>query len=85
MHVYTDDSAKKVVRDGGSGVLVRFSDKEIKSMSAPGGKLSTNYWAEILDISTVPELLTDLWKNVENSIFSDSRKPPVFVLSCMRV
>ena len=72
-HVYTDGSAAEAVRDGGSGVLVRFSDGATKSVSVPGGKLCTNYQAEILAIKTAADFLTELGKDMGNVvIFSDS-------------
>ena len=47
-HVYTDGSAEDAVRNGGSGIYIRFPDGRCHTQSLPSGKLSTNYRAEQL-------------------------------------
>ena len=36
-HVYTDGSAEEGMKNGGSGVYIRYSDDDTTSLSVPGG------------------------------------------------
>ena len=58
-HVYTDGSAEKGMKNGGSGVYIRYSDGDTTSLSVPGGLQCSNYRAEILAISTAAEHLLE--------------------------
>ena len=74
-HVYTDGSAEEVMKNGGSGVYIRYeySDGDTTSLSVPGGLQCSNYRAEILAISTVAEHLLERRKKMGNiAIFTDS-------------
>ena len=53
IHVYTDVVAEEAVRNGGSGVYVRFADGERSSISVPAGKLCSNFRADVLAINTL--------------------------------
>ena len=47
-HVYTDGSAEEGMKNGGSGVYIRYSDGNTTSLSVPGGLQCSNYRAQIL-------------------------------------
>ena len=47
IHAYTDGSAEKAVRYGGSGIYIKFPYKPPTSLSFPVGKQSSNYIAEL--------------------------------------
>ena len=47
IHAYTDGSAEKAVRNGGSGIYIKFPYKPPTSLSFPVGKQSSNYRAEL--------------------------------------
>ena len=44
-HVYTDRSAEEGMKNGGSGVYIRYSDGDTTSLSVPGGLQCSNYRA----------------------------------------
>ena len=72
-HVYTDGSAEEGMKNGGSGVYIRYSDGDTTSLSFPGGLQSSNYRAEILAICTAAEHLLESGKQIGNIIiFTDS-------------
>ena len=72
-HVYTDGSAEEEMKNGGSGVYIRYSDGDTTSLSVPGGLQCSNYRAEILAISTAAEHLLESRKKMGNiAIFTDS-------------
>nr|KAG5705581.1 hypothetical protein BaRGS_034779 [Batillaria attramentaria] len=72
-HVYTDGSAEEATHNGGSGVYVRFPDGEQTSIAVPGGKLCSNFRAEVLAITTAADFLSSSIKPLGNiSIFTDS-------------
>ena len=72
-HVYTDGSAEEGMKNGGSGVYIRYSDGDTTSLSVPGGLQCSNYRAEILAISTAAEHLLESRKKMGNTtIFADS-------------
>ena len=56
-HVYTDGSAEAAVRNGGSGILIRFPDGQRISKSLPTGRLCTNYKAEQTALLAAAKLL----------------------------
>ena len=66
-HVYTDGSAEEGIKNGGSGVYIRYSDGDTTSLSVPGCLQCSNYRAEILAISTAAEHLLECRKNWEIS------------------
>ena len=72
-HVYTDGSAEEGMKNGGSGVYIRYSDGDITSLSVPGGLQCSSYRAEILAISTAAEHLLESGKQMGNiAILFDS-------------
>ena len=72
-HVYTEGSAEEGMKNGGSGVYIRYSDADTTSLSVPGGLQCSNYRAEILAICTAAEHLLECGKNIGNiAIFTDS-------------
>ena len=72
-HVYTDGSTEEGMKNGGSGVYIRYSDGDTTSLSVPGGLQCSNYRAEILTISTATEHLLESREKMGNiAIFTDS-------------
>lgn len=72
-HVYTDGSSEEATQNGGSGIYVRFPDGERNSIALPGGKLCSNFRAEVLAIKTAAEFLSSCGKPLGSiSIFTDS-------------
>ena len=72
-HVYTDGSAEEGMKNGSSGVYIRYPDGETISLSVPGGLQCSNYRAEILAICTAAEhLLESVKKMGIITIFTDS-------------
>ena len=72
-HVYTDESAEKGMKNGGSGVYIKYPDGDTTSLLVPGGLQCSNYRAEILAICTAAEHLLESRKNMGNiAIFTDS-------------
>ena len=51
-HICTDGSAEEGMKNGGSGVYIRYSDGDTTSLSVPGGLQCSNYRDEILAICT---------------------------------
>ena len=47
-HVYTDGSSDAEVRNGGSGIYIKFAGGRTQSAALPSGKLPTNYRAETI-------------------------------------
>ena len=72
-HAYTEGSAEEGMKNGGSGVYIKYSDGDTTSLSVPGGLQCFNYRAEILAICAAAEHLLESRKNMGNiAIFSDS-------------
>ena len=72
-HVYTDGSAQEGMKNGGSGVYIRYSNGDTTSLSVPGGLQCSNYRAEILAISTAAEHLLESREKMGNiALFTDS-------------
>ena len=72
-HVYTDGSEEERMKNGGSGVYIKYPDGDTTSLSVPGGLQCSNYRAERLAICTAAEHLLESWKNMGNiAIFTDS-------------
>ena len=72
-HVFTDCSAEKAVRNGGSGAYIRLSDGTTSSLSIPAGDLSSNNRAEVHALKAATELLTEEDCNQQNIVLlSDS-------------
>ena len=72
-HVYTDGSAEEATHNGGSGIYVRYPDGERSSLAVPGGKLCSNFRAEVLAIKTAADFLASCERPLGSiSIFSDS-------------
>ena len=66
-HVYTDGSAEEGMKNGGSGVYIRYSNGDTSSLSVLGGLQCSNYRAEILAICTAAEHLLESRKKWEIS------------------
>ena len=64
------------MKNGGSGVYLRYSDDDTTSLSVPGGLQCSNYRAEILAIYTAAEHLLESWKKRKLSPFSLTLSPP---------
>ena len=72
-HVYTDGSAEEGMKNGGSGVYIRYSDGDTTSLSVPGGLQCSSYRAEILAICSAAEHRWRVGKKGGNiAIFTDS-------------
>ena len=72
-HVFTDGSAEEAVRNGGSGVFIRYPDGKTSKISIPGGRRCSNYNAEILAIKEAFTFLLDNGKaNGSIVVFTDS-------------
>ena len=72
-HVCTDGSAEEEMKNGGSGVYIRYSDGDTTSLLVPGGLQCSNYRAETLAICTAAERLLESRKKMGNiAIFTDS-------------
>ena len=72
-HVFTDGSAKNVVRNGGSGAHIRRSDETTSSLSIPAGDLSSNYRVEVHALKAATEFLIEEDCNQQNIVLlSDS-------------
>ena len=72
-HIYTDGSAEEGMKNGGSGVYIRYSDGDTTSLSVSGGLQCSNYRTEILAISTAAEHLFESRKKMGKfAIFTDS-------------
>ena len=72
-HVYTDGSATEAVKDGGSGIFIKFASGNLKRISIPAGHTCSNYKAELLAIQTALDSLEDLELNKRNIVlFTDS-------------
>ena len=73
IHAYTDGSAKNAVRNGGSGVFIRYTDRTSTSLSLPVGDLSSNYRAELQALIAASEhLTTEGWQHQNISLLTDS-------------
>ena len=71
-HVFTDGSADKAVRNGGSGAYIIRSDGTTSSLSIPAGDLSSNYRAEVYALKSATELLIEEDCNQQNiALLSD--------------
>ena len=72
-HVYTDDLATEAVKDGGSGIVIKYPTGNVKRISIPAGHTCSNYKAELLAIQTALDSLEDLELNKRNiALFTDS-------------
>ena len=61
------------MKNGGSGVCIKYPDGDTISLSVPCGLQCSNYRAEILAICTAAEHLLESRKNLGNiAIFTDS-------------
>ncbi|XP_064627880.1 uncharacterized protein LOC135487740 [Lineus longissimus] len=54
---YTDGSAESAVKNGGSGIYIRYPCGESSTLSVPGGKYCSNFKAEVLAITTAAKHL----------------------------
>ena len=66
-HVCSDGSTEEGMKNGGSGVYIRYSDGDTTSLSVPGGRQCSNYRSEVLAISTAAEHLLESRKKWEIS------------------
>ena len=56
-HVYTDGSAENTTRSGGCGVYIKGPGRPPFCVSAPGGKLCSNFKADVLALQKATETL----------------------------
>ncbi|XP_064647443.1 uncharacterized protein LOC135500128 [Lineus longissimus] len=54
---YTDGSAESAVKNGGSGIYIRYPCGESSTLSVPGGKYCSNFKAEVLALTTAAKHL----------------------------
>ena len=66
-HVCSDGSTEEGMKNGGSGVYIRYWDGDTTSLSVPGGRQCSNYRSEVLAISTAAEHLLESRKKWEIS------------------
>ena len=57
-HIYTDGSATEVVKNGGAGIFLRFTDGD-EELAIPTGKYSTNYRAETEALCTAASTVAE--------------------------
>ena len=70
--VYIDGSAEVGMKNGDSGVYIKYPDGDTTSFSVPYGLQCSNYRAEILAICTAAKHLLESGKNMGNiAIFTD--------------
>ena len=67
--VYTDGSAEAAIKNGGSGIYVRYPDGKTTSRSLPAGGLSTNYRAELTALRTAAEMICNDQPRPHNIVF----------------
>ena len=73
IHAYTDGSAEEAVRNGGSGIFLKFPDKPPVSLSFPVGKRSSNYRAEVHALIEAARHLIDMGEQNRNiALLTDS-------------
>ena len=71
-HVYTNWSAEEGMKNGGSGVCIRYQDDGTSSLSVPDGLQCSSYQAEILTMCMAAEHLLECGKQKGNiAIFTD--------------
>ncbi|KAK7097663.1 hypothetical protein V1264_004608 [Littorina saxatilis] len=58
-HIYTDGSSDGAIKNGGSGILVRYPDGHTLSRSLPAGELSSNYRAELTALREAVSLVSE--------------------------
>lgn len=56
---FTDGSAENAMRNGGSGVFIRFPNRSPVTLSVPAGERSSNYRAEVQALITATDLLIE--------------------------
>ena len=72
-HVYTGGSAEERMKNGGSGVYIKYPDGDTTPLSVPGDLQCSNYRAEIMATCTAAEHMLESGKNMGNiAIFADS-------------
>ena len=72
-NVYRDGSATEAVKDGGSGIFIKYPSGNVKRISIAAGHTCSNYKAELLAIQKALDSLEDLELNERNiSLFTDS-------------
>ena len=69
IHAYTDGSAVEAIKDGGSGVYIRFVDNSVMSLSSTGGRRCSNYRAELIAIQEAIEYLLECGKPLRKIVF----------------
>ena len=67
--VYTDGSADAAIKNGGSGVFVKYPDGNTSTRSLPAGGLSTNYRAELTALKTAAEMICNDQPRPQNVVF----------------
>ena len=69
IQAFTDGSAENAVRNGGSGVLIKFPGDTPDSLSIPVGDLCSNYRAELEALQAAAKYLTERDDRRRNIVF----------------
>ena len=69
VQVFTDGSAEKAVRNGGSGVFIKFPSKPPTSLCFPVGEKSSNYRAELQALTEAANHLNEQEIKQNNIVF----------------
>jgi len=73
IHAFTDGSAENAVRNGGSGVFIKFPTRSPTSLSFPVGERSSNYRAEVQALTAATCRLIELEEQQQNiALLTDS-------------
>ena len=68
-HINTDGSAENAIRNGGCGAYIKSSGKPQLSVSAPGGRLCSNYGAEVLALLNATETIISREEKPKKAVF----------------
>ena len=79
--VFTDGSADKAIRNGGSGVLICYQDGRKQSRSFPAGSIATNYRAEIAALLETAKILKQENQTHTNIVFLTDCRP---IIQCLQ-
>ena len=69
IHVYTDGSATRAVRDGGAGVLIKSPEGHTSTAGIPTGKYCSNYSAETQALMQAASMVQDLQYDCPQVVF----------------
>ncbi|KAK7105842.1 hypothetical protein V1264_017170 [Littorina saxatilis] len=72
-HIFTDGSAEDATRNGGCGVFIKKPGLPPVSVSTSGGRLCSNYKAEVLALHKATETVLQWENRTKKAVFlSDS-------------